>query len=120
MRAAIHTVADKYGGTVHDRGNINGLDVEFEIDRLQMFAGTFVSHRRKYINYHAFEIRTLPPDGSKSQRQVLSLVEAQSAEFFYQQSPPSLPVHDSSRRTPKLHCSRKMKYEENEVLRVVF
>ena len=82
LRAAIQTIADKYGGTVHDRGSIDGLRVEFEIDRLQMFAGTFVSHRRKYINYHAFEIRTLPSDGSKSQRQVLSLVEAQSADVL--------------------------------------
>ena len=80
LKAAIHTVADKYGGTVHDRGGIDGLGVEFEIDRLRMFAGSFVSHRRKYINYHAFEIRTLPSDGSKPQRQVLSLAEAQSVD----------------------------------------
>ena len=82
LRAAIHAFANKYGGTVHDRGNIDGLDVEFEIDCLQMFAGTFVSHRRKYINYHAFEIRILPSNGSIPQRQVLSLAEEQSADVL--------------------------------------
>jgi hypothetical protein len=80
LKAAIHTVTDKYGGTVHDRGSMDGLGVEFEIDGIRMFAGTFVSHRRKYINYYAFEIRSCPSDGSKSHRQVLSLAEAQSVD----------------------------------------
>ena len=82
LKAAIHAVADKYGGTVHDRGSIDGLGVEFEIDGFRMFVGTFVSHRRKFINYFAFEIRSCPSDGSKSKRQVLSLVEAQSADVL--------------------------------------
>ena len=82
LKAAIHTVADNYGGTVHDRGSIDGLGVEFEIDGIRMFAGTFVSHRRKYINYYAFEIRSCPSDGSKPQRQVLSLAEVQSVDVL--------------------------------------
>ena len=80
LKAAMHVIADKYGGTVLEQGGIDGLGVEFEIEGLRMFAGTFVSHRRKYINYHAFEIRTFPSDGSKPQRQVLSLAEAQSVD----------------------------------------
>ncbi len=78
----MQVIADEYGGAVLDQGDIDGLGVKFEIEGLRMFAGTFVSHRRKYINYHAFEIRTFPSDGSKPQRQVLSLFDAISADVL--------------------------------------